>query len=204
MDIRKIGLFIDFLALFSALVFSLIGKDIGEIIFKDVAYGYNGFPYITYSNIFILGSASAIIVYTHKIASMHLRSFICLGAALLSSLAVLFLSELASMMIFFCHILIFSLGIFSFLFRTYLEYEMKPEFWKIVFESLIKGIQVSIIIYVAMIAALRFVHEASGSYLGFSSTIFYPTVIYLYMLTMFGYWVVFPVWQKLIDQYKNE
>ena len=194
----------DFFVLLSALIFSIAGKDLAKQIFQDVGFVYSGFTSVTFLDLFVVFVASVLFMLVNFLPfGIINRALIYLAIGFSSSTSILITYE-PSMMIFFCQILIFSVCTFCFLLREYLTYNMKDEFWKIVFEAQIKVIQISIVVYVAVIAALRFVHDSGDSYLGFSSTIFYPTIIYLFMLFMFGYWSIYPVWIKLFDSYKNE
>ncbi len=140
---------LDFIVLFSALLFSLVGKDLSKEIFKDVNYVYSGLSYFNTLNVFLIVLARLLFIFIQFLSfNVLIRVFAYVILGFLVSITILITSELSSMMIFFCQIFVFSISAFCFLFRTYLPYEMKDEFWKIVFESLVKIVQISLIVYV--------------------------------------------------------
>lgn len=197
--------FLDFAILFLAQLFALAGKDCGKIIFKELKQPLGHFNYITIVNIvsILTGCAGIVLINQFIVGGALVKMFLFILLTCITSLIVLLKSSPPSILIFFCQVFIFSISIFSFWFREYLfSYTMKEDFWKLIFENLTKIIQFSIVIYLAVIATLKITYDKSEDLLGFSSTIFYPTVIYIIMLLAFGYWILYPVWLKIIDIYK--
>ena len=203
---KPLSITLDLVILLSALLFSIVGKDLSTIIFQGIEFSISDFSYATPINLLIvlLASSAYIIIQFININAAH-KGFMYSLIGFVSCVVILTSSSIPSMMIFFCQIFIFIVSAFCFSFRPYLSLEMEAEFWKVVFEALIKIIQISLVVYVAVIATLRFVNENDGSYnyMGFSTTIFYPTIIYLSMLFMFGYWVIYPVWENFLMNYKK-
>ena len=82
---------------------------------------------------------------------------------------------------------------------------MEKEFWKILFDYMTKLIRYFLIVYVALIAILKFVSNENGeSPMGFMTTLIYPTVVVVVSFFMIGYWVMLPVWSRIIEGYSKD
>ncbi len=79
---------------------------------------------------------------------------------------------------------------------------MDIEFWKFLFENIIKLIKYFLVIFGILFTVLEFlVKQINESNISFLTTLFYPSMILVLSFFMIGFWIILPVWNKIEEGY---
>ncbi len=85
-----------------------------------------------------------------------------------------------------------------------LSKEMDIEFWKFLFEHIIKLIKYFLVIFGILFTVLEFlVKQINESNISFLTTLFYPSMILLLSFFMIGFWIILPVWNNIEAGYEK-
>ena len=85
-----------------------------------------------------------------------------------------------------------------------LSKEMSIEFWKFLFENMVKLIKYFLVIFGILFTVLEFlVKQINESNISFLTTLFYPSIILVLSFFMIGFWIILPVWNKIEKEYEK-
>lgn len=180
------------------------GKVLSSYLFNKGVLFYNN-HYLSIEIILInVIAVILIIILRNKEMKLINKIFVsCFICAIGASLPIVLINH-PSMLILMLQIYFYAVVIIILGLEPLLSKKMYKEFWKMLFEYMTKLIRYFLVIYVALIAVLKFISDGnSESKMGFMTTLFYPTVIVLISFFMIGYWVMLPVWNKIIDAYSE-
>ncbi len=190
--------------LFLAEVFIVQGKAISSVIFQGSDKWIREESVLIH--FLILLSALLYQWLRDQKYSLKISLFIAPAISLWTCTYFLIFGAGSSFTIFFVQLALYAAACIVIAIEPYLTDKMHPEFWRLMLSSGVKGIKYIIAIFVAGVAALKFVSAGVGeSPVGFITTFFFPTVSLILVLFFIGYWALVPCWEQTVKAYtKNE
>lgn len=137
-----------------------------------------------------------------RVSSLEIGWRIVLGSALGLSVSSITLLYEQSAMEFFLLLYLYIVTTGGVIMSPYFQLEMKPEFWKTVFESVLRLIRIILIGFAATVAALRIVGGRGGSSDDwFILTTAHSSIVLIFGLVTLGSYILVPTWKKMLESH---
>lgn len=130
---------------------------------------------------------------------IRINFFVAPLISITACMVVILASSIASITVFFVQLALYGTACLIIILEPQFQQPMHPDFWKSVFSSIVSAAKYIIALYVAGVAALRFISEGLNETPGgFTSTIFYPTMSLMLIFFFMGYWILIPAWENFV------
>ena len=200
----KIDNFLFVTVLLAGEILALHGKAMASFLFANAPSPLRSiyFPEYIYAILFTASMGFVLIRISNWKPATKLIISTCTG--FLAAISTQFYDRPSSL-IFFLQLFIYATACGVIWIEHYLEYELDKDFWKFMFENVLKFIRYILVVYGAMIVILEYISSTNGEKtIGFITTLAYPTIIVLVSIFIIGYWVLIPSWEKYLMSSKIE
>ena len=153
----------------------------------------------------LLLSSTGLVALRRFSINQGLKALIAVFLGALGSFLSTMYSEHPSSLVLFLKLFLFSAVIFVIYMETFLSKNLSKEFWKIMTESITKGIRYIIALFLGGFALLQYLSEGVGeSRDGFLTTFIYPSITMVLSFFVLGYWLFLPAWEKMVECYERK
>ncbi len=194
-----------FLVLTISQIFIIHGKSISSFAFseKNTFINSNYHNIETYISICVI-SLLFLLIKNLKL-NIYYQSLLFSTVGLIGASIIQYFALSESTLIFLLHLYIFAVSGVIIILEPLFSKDLNLDFWKMIFEYMVKLIKYFMIIFGALVAVLKFLSQKNNETTdGFLTTLFYPSIILIISFFMIAYWIMIPSWNKIVDGSKEE
>jgi len=182
------------------------GKQLGDYLFGEEHFRLNN----TFNNTsawLLLFTIPILLTFLKNKKSIKINSLIIIGVFIGVGFPIIFqiLYNTNSILIFTLQSYLFGIALITIIIFREIQGNYTVDFYKLIFDKVIKLIGFILVLFGAGIATLKYVstvkNEAST---GFISSFAYPTIVMISSFIMLGYWVILPCWMEILKSYNSD